>query len=146
METIVVGVDGSPGADEAVRHAAREARLRGARLLLVTTWHVPAVAYGGVGASPLVGMNEEFQGNAEAIQEETLKRLGGDLEGLEVEHVVREGRAASVLLEEAARADLLVVGSRGHGGFVGLLLGSVSSECAQHAEVPVLIVHAAGVS
>jgi nucleotide-binding universal stress UspA family protein len=138
--TIVVGVDGSPGADEALRHALREAQLRGSVVRVVTAWHVPAVAYGGMGAGPLVDPARAFAESAEAILRETLERVDGTRD-VPVETVVREGRSANVLMDEAKDAELLVVGSRGHGGFTGLLLGSVSSECAHHATCPVMIVH-----
>ncbi len=139
METIVVGVDGSSGADQAVRFAADEARLRGALLRLVTAWHVPAVAYGGIGVA-VVDAGAEYEEEAKRSLEGKVERLASELEGIQLEQVVREGRAASALVEEAADADLLVVGSRGHGGFIGLLIGSVSSECAHHAPCPVVIV------
>lgn len=142
MNTIVVGVDGSPGADGAVQLAAREARLRNARLRLVMAWHVPAVAYGGVGIA-VVDAGAEYEDEARQSLKERVEQLEEDLAGITVEQVVREGRAASVLIEEASDAELLVVGSRGHGGFVGMLIGSVSNECAQHAPCPVIIVPSA---
>jgi len=139
MDTIVVGVDGSPGADEAVRFAAHEAALRDAALRMVTVWHVPTAAYGGIGVA-VVDPGAEFEEDANRCLEETAKRLEAELAGLKVEPVVREGTAARVLVEESADAALLVVGSRGHGGFVGLLMGSVSGQCAHHASCPVAIV------
>jgi nucleotide-binding universal stress UspA family protein len=59
-----------------------------------------------------------------------------------IERRVSEGAPATVLVDESRQADLLVVGSRGHGGFAGLLLGSVSQQCSHHAACPVVIVHA----
>jgi nucleotide-binding universal stress UspA family protein len=141
MSTIVVGVDGSSGAQEALRFAAEESRLRGATLRLVTAWHIPPMAYSG-GYVPPVDPRE-FEQNAEAVGEKALAALGEETAGVEVQHVAREGQAAHVLLEEANKADLLVVGSRGHGGFTGLLLGSVGQQCAHHASCPVVIVHEA---
>jgi nucleotide-binding universal stress UspA family protein len=67
----------------------------------------------------------------------------GDDPGVVVELLVEEGSAARVLIRESENAELLVVGSRGHGGFVGLLLGSVGQQCAAHARCPVVIVHKA---
>jgi nucleotide-binding universal stress UspA family protein len=61
---------------------------------------------------------------------------------VKIEQRVIQGAPAAVLVEESQDADLLVVGSRGHGGFAQLLLGSVSQQCAQHSECPVVIVHA----
>jgi nucleotide-binding universal stress UspA family protein len=138
-ETIVVGVDGSPGSDEAVRFAAREAALRDAVLRMVTVWHVPTAAYGGVGVA-VVDPGDEYEQEAERCADEAAERFADELAGIAVEKVVREGGAARVLVEESEEAELLVVGSRGHGGFVGLLVGSVSGACAHHAGCPVVIV------
>jgi nucleotide-binding universal stress UspA family protein len=142
MATIVVGVDGSDGAQEALRVAVQEASLRGARLRVVTAWHLPTMAYGagGVAFSPEIDQGD-FMDSASATLEKALAALGGQANGVQIERVVRRGQPALVLLEEARSADLLVVGSRGHGGFAGLLLGSVSHQCALHAACPVLIVH-----
>ncbi len=139
METIVVGVDGSAGADEAVTFAAQKARLQGATLNLVIVWHVPTGVYEGVGMA-VADTRAEFEQDANRCLEGVAERLASELGGLTIERVVREGRAASVLAREARDAALLAVGSRGHGGFVGLLIGSVSSECARHARCPVVIV------
>lgn len=139
METIVVGVDGSASADEALQFAAREAKLRGAALRLVAVWHLPVAAYGGIGVA-VVDSGAEYEQEAHQILDEAVGRFAEQLSGIEVGRVVREGRAASALVDEAREAALLVVGSRGHGGFVGLLIGSVSNECAQHSPCPVVIV------
>ena len=141
MSTIVVGVDGSEPSAEALAYALRQARLEGADIRAVTAWYVSAVSYGGPGASPLVNVHEAFEKDAQAISRDALKAVGGDAAGIEIVAIVREGHPAKVLLDEAASADLLVVGSRGLGGFAELLLGSVSHECAQHATCPVVIVH-----
>ncbi len=140
VATVVVGVDGSDGAQQALRVAVQEARLRGAGLRVVTAWHMPAMSYGGVVFSPGIDP-ADFKDSAGAALETALAALGGQANDVQVERVVRGGRPALVLLEEARGADLLVVGSRGHGGFAGLLLGSVSHQCALHADCPVLIVH-----
>jgi len=73
--------------------------------------------------------------------EETLRESVPETDTVEIERRVVEGRPAAVLVDESQGADLLVVGSRGHGGFAGLLLGSVSQQCAHHAACPVVIVH-----
>lgn len=140
MSTIVVGVDGSEGAQEALEVAVREAKEKHATLKVVTVWHVPGYAYGGLGFSPLADLSDAFHEQAEETLEKAIAQLGDGSENVEIERVVREGRAASVLVEEAAGADELVVGSRGLGGFAGLVLGSVSQECAQHAPCSLLIV------
>ena len=139
MKTIVVGVDGSAGSDGAVRFAAEEARLRGATLRMVSVWHVPTAAYGGIGVA-VVDPGDEYEEEANRCLEETCERLADELEGVALERAVFQGHAASVLVEESREAELLVVGSRGHGGFVGLLIGSVSGGCAHHATCPVAIV------
>jgi nucleotide-binding universal stress UspA family protein len=141
METIVVGSDGSPAATAALEWAVAEARLRDARLLVVHAWAVPVLAYGTpYGVGPTAELIEAERKAAAAALDAALERV--DVEGVELERRVVEGPAAQSLLEAAENADLLVVGSRGHGGFAGLLLGSVSQQCAQHAPCPVVIVRA----
>jgi nucleotide-binding universal stress UspA family protein len=108
----------------------------------VTAWHVPAIAYSG-GFAPVVDP-KEFEQYAETVAEQALAALREQTEGVDVERVTGEGQAAHVLLEQARDADLLVVGSRGRGGFTGLLLGSVSQQVAHHAPCPVVVVHEPG--
>jgi nucleotide-binding universal stress UspA family protein len=145
MSLIVVGVDGSQPSTEALRYAVRQAKLEGGEIKAVTAWHVPAAAYGGLGAAPLVNVHEVFERDAGAISAKALDSVREDVKDVKIEAVVREGHPARVLLDAAADADLLVVGSRGHGGFAELLLGSVSHECALHASCPIVIVHRPGV-
>jgi nucleotide-binding universal stress UspA family protein len=141
MEKIVVGIDGSPAATAALEWAIGEARLRGARLLVVQAWGVPVLAYATpYGAGPTVELVDSERKAAAAALDAVVERV--DTEGVDVRRAVVEGSAAQSLLEAAEDADLLVVGSRGHGGFAGLLLGSVSQQCAQHALCPVVIVRA----
>jgi nucleotide-binding universal stress UspA family protein len=140
MATIVVGVDGSVGAREALLHALGEARLRGARLRAVAAWHMSTMAYAGGGFAP--GIDPAvFEESARAELDAALAALGSQADGVEIDRVVRMGQPAQVLVEEARGAELLVVGSRGHGGFAGLLLGSVSHQCAMYASCPVVVVH-----
>jgi nucleotide-binding universal stress UspA family protein len=142
MAVIVCGVDGSPGADAALAWAAAEARLRGAKLRIVHAWHLPAATYGSGGFVPPVGMT--WEDDLEAAARTGLDKKVDDaaelLAGIEVERRLGEGPAATVLTQAAEGADLLVVGSRGLGGFKELLLGSVGHQCAQHAPCPVVIV------
>jgi nucleotide-binding universal stress UspA family protein len=105
----------------------------------VTAWHIPPLAYSGGYAPPFD--RRELEQSANAIAEKALADLAEDMAGLDVEHVAVEGQPAQVLVDEAEDAELLVVGSRGHGGFTGLLLGSVSQQCAHHARCPVVIVN-----
>jgi nucleotide-binding universal stress UspA family protein len=147
-ERIVVGYDGSPGSTEALRWATEEARLRGARLEVLHAWMVPlidavpppyVVGLGPLGPSP-EAMHERARKEAEALvatAAETLESANVAFEAFAV-----ESRAAKALLDAAAGAALLVVGSRGRGGFAGLLLGSVSQQCAHHAPCPIVIVPA----
>ncbi|MGW4018316.1 MULTISPECIES: universal stress protein [Rhodococcus] len=132
---VVVGVDGSPQSLLALEWAVTEARLRHGQLRVVTGWQFPAAA---VGMEGLRWELESFQRVARQIQARALK--GVDLEGIAVSREIHEGPAASVLLMASKDADLLVVGSRGHGGFTTLLLGSVSNQIAHHATCPVLII------
>jgi nucleotide-binding universal stress UspA family protein len=139
VSTIVVGVDGSDSSQAALRFALSEARLRGAGVRAVAVWHLPVAAYGGAFVPPDPGLASELEPAARTTLERALADAG-DHADVEVEPVVREGAPARVLLEEASEADLLVVGSRGLGGFRGLLLGSVSQQCSHHAPCPVVIV------
>lgn len=139
---IVVGIDHSEGAKAALRFALEEAKLRQATLRVVHAWQ-----YGYIGATGLegtypdvVGEVTELRDAAEAAVEQTLRDSIPDPQEVEIERHVVEGRAAAVLVDESRGADLLVVGSRGHGGFAGLLLGSVSQHCAHHAACPTVIV------
>jgi len=139
MTMIVVGVDGSDESKEALRWALEEARLRDATVRAVYAWRDPYVL------APGFGLPEDFE--FDALREravETLDAVVAEVAGktshVPVEGVVAEGPAGSVLVQAAEGAELLVVGSRGHGGFVGLLLGSVSQQCVTHAPCPVLVV------
>ncbi len=140
MSRIVVGVDGSAEAKEALRWALEEAQLRGASLRVVHAWQLPVAAYGaGLAAAYHGELLEALRRDAEKLVDQLLAEAGPP-KGVEVEKAAVEGPAAQTLVEAAKDADLLVVGSRGHGGFAGLLLGSVSQQCAHHASCPVVIV------
>ena len=136
---IVVGVDGSEGSVKALRIALEEARLRGSELKVVNTWHISPMAYGSGWAPAPIDL-QEYESSARAALDESLEKAGAAGSGVSVTPLVREGQPAEVLCAEARAADLLVVGSRGLGGFRGLLLGSVSHQCALHAPCPLLIV------
>jgi nucleotide-binding universal stress UspA family protein len=143
MAVIVVGVDHSEGAKAALRFALEEAKLRQATLRVVHAWQYGYIGATGLeGAYPAVGGDiKELHDAAETALEETLRESIPETDTVEIERRVVEGRAAAVLVDDSRDADLLVVGSRGHGGFAGLLLGSVSQQCAHHAACPVVIVH-----
>lgn len=141
MNGVVVGVDGSAGSVIALRFAAEEARLRGTTLHVVGAWELPATAYAGAAGGAGVGFAElgaELETRAREAVEDAL--AGIDAGDVAIERHVVEGHPARVLLEAGAGAELLVVGSRGLGGFARLLLGSVGQELVHHAPCPVAIV------
>jgi nucleotide-binding universal stress UspA family protein len=140
MSSIVVGVDGSEGARVALRFALEEARVRGANVRAVAAWHVPALVYEGSFATPDTRLLDELAADTAQTLARAVEEAVEEGSDVVVETVVREGQSADVLLDEAADADLLVVGSRGLGGFRGLLLGSVGQQCAHHAPCPIVIV------
>ncbi|HEY7667296.1 MAG TPA: universal stress protein [Actinomycetota bacterium] len=139
---LVVGVDGSQTATLAVRWAAREATLRGASLELVSAWEIPVTGVGfGYGFAPIPDeMIKGLEQGAEELLAEAAEAARTEAPEIQIETRVVEGPAASALLEASKDADMLVVGSRGMGGFRELLLGSVSAQCAHHASCPVVIV------
>ncbi len=157
MSRIVVGVDGSNASTAALRWALEEARRRALPLEVVfayestPVWH--AYAYEGlVSSSHIATVDAELEKERRQAHEhartvvDTMLGSGLDTTGVEIQtSLVDEGPPASVLVERAADAEMLVVGSRGRGGFAGLLLGSVSQQCASHASCPVVIIteHAA---
>ena len=143
MKVIVVGVDHSAGASAALAFAEEEAALRGATLRVVHAWQYGYVGYTGFeGGMPAVGGDiVKLQAEAEAALEASVSQLIGK-SGVKIEQRVVQGAPAAVLVEQSRDADLLIVGSRGHGGFAQLLLGSVSQQCAHHSECPVVIVRA----
>ena len=138
---IVVGVDGSDAAAEALGWAAREAVLSGDTVLAVHAWCYPALTYAHGLVPPPVFAREDFEDEARAILDAALSTL--NVEGaVSIEPAVAEGGATNVLVDRSRGADLLVVGHRGRGGFLALHLGSVALQCAQHAECPVVVVRA----
>jgi nucleotide-binding universal stress UspA family protein len=139
---IVVGVDGSPISKVALRWAVDQARLTGATVDAVIAWQVPEAMHGNAWAAMLV---EEpgFGVLAEKELTEAISEIADPDPDATINPVVVQGWPAEVLLNAAEGADLLVVGSRGRGGFASTLLGSVSQNCAHHATCPLLIIRAA---
>ncbi|MGO9029742.1 MAG: universal stress protein [Acidimicrobiales bacterium] len=133
---VVVGIDGSPSSLEALAQATDQALRRGAVLEAVTTWEWPA-SYGWALQLP-----EGFDPAADAatMLDGALEPVRRDHPELEIRTLVVEGTPASVLVKASNGADLLVVGSRGHGEFAGMLLGSVSQHCMTNAHCSVLVV------
>ena len=131
---VVVGVDASEESKEALRWAARYARLVGATLDVVHAWHL-ADEHAWLQSLPPPA-------NPTDVAHKALATVVEDVVPSDVitHSSVREGHAADVLVDAARGAALLVVGSRGHGGFDGLLLGSVSAQCAEHAPCTVVVV------
>jgi len=146
MSVIVVGVDDSAGAKAALRFALEEARLRGATLRIVHAWQFGYIgAPGYEGSLPALGAEvKELREGATVALDEILAQTCTDEDGIVIERRVDQGAPAAVLVDESRTAELLVVGSRGRGGFAQLLLGSVSQQCAQHASCPVVIVRGSG--
>lgn len=133
---VVVGVDGSPESISALRWAVEEARLRNGRARLITSWSYPPRT-GDVNGEYIDDRSERGAERIQAIALDAVPSEGVDVTG----HVV-QGPPASVLLAAAVGADLLIVGSRGLGGFSGLLLGSVSNQLVHRARCPVLVIRA----
>jgi len=135
---IVVGVDGSDQSKEALRWALDEARLRDASVRVVYAWLAQPVLVPG---SPVVAADWQLlRRSAEEFVEDVVDQAVESSTDVEVTAVAAHGTPADVLVQASRGADLLVVGSRGHGGFAGLLLGSVSQQCVHHATCPVVIV------
>jgi nucleotide-binding universal stress UspA family protein len=133
---IVVGVDGSDPSRRALRWAADQAKLVGAELEAVTTWEYPPT----LGWAPPYPSDFDPNEDARKALRDTVDAVLGPDPGVVVHLTVTEGHPAFVLTKAAQAADLLVVGSRGHGAFAGMLLGSVSEYCAAHAPCPVVVV------
>jgi nucleotide-binding universal stress UspA family protein len=138
-KTVLVGVDGSPSSRKALTWAAAEAADHGADLVVLNVWeHTLPPPAGSVSVSEHY-VPEPSQRTAESLLEEIKEVLGED-PPLVVQPRVQQGNPAKVLIEQSAAADLLVVGTRGHGGFLGLVLGSVSQHVAAYAKCPVTVV------
>jgi nucleotide-binding universal stress UspA family protein len=136
---IVVGVDGSESSKAALAWAVEQAKLTSATVEAVIAWHYP-VAFAGVPYAPIGSlMDTDLAGTAEQVLGMAISATVDPADQVKVSSTVREGNAPQILLEAAAGADLLVVGSRGHGGFAEALLGSVSQHCVHHARCPVVI-------
>jgi nucleotide-binding universal stress UspA family protein len=136
---VVVGVDGSASSLAAVEAAAREARLRGAALRVVHAFVWPAM-HVPTGPSPLGPQDGGLRQEVDRLVAEAVERARTAAPGIEVGHAVVSGEPLATLETESRTADLVVVGSRGMGGFVGLLVGSTAVHLAAHGRCPVLVV------
>lgn len=137
---VLVGVDGSDGSRRALRWAAEEARQHGATLRAVAAWATPVPPVGiGYAGLPWTG-SADLQKMTERTLAESVEAALDQGDDLVVEQSAFEGHAAKLLVDASEGADLVVVGCRGHGGFAGLLLGSVSQHVAAHAHCPVAVI------
>jgi nucleotide-binding universal stress UspA family protein len=134
---IVVGVDGSEGSRRALRWAVDEARLRSASVEVIHSWHVPYYpdVTGSIG-SPVGAL----AASAEELLTGMLTDVASEAADIKVTSRTEVAQGAAALIEASKTADLLVVGRRGHGGFVSLVMGSVAAQVSSHAECVVVIV------
>ena len=144
MNEIVVGVDGSEESRAALVWAVEEGRLRQAPVLAIHAWEVPMVP-APTGLVPpsveVVGDLTELREDAASLVETMVREIAGDAADVEIRPLTVEDNPVNALLDAAERNDaqMIVVGSRGHGGFVSLLIGSTSDQVARHATCPVVI-------
>jgi len=144
MSGIVVGIDGSRNSNQALHWAMAEAALRNAELTVLTVNSVPASYWSGAPVA-LAGDQErveEIRKSAQAAVDKAVAEQG-DQQPKSVTVVAISGFPAKTLVEASEKSDLIVVGSRGGGGFGALFLGSVSSQVVHHAKCPVVVVPAA---
>ncbi len=132
---IVVGVDGSDSSMRALDWAVRQAEMTGASILVVAAWHWPPNWGWGLPLAPPITPQED----AEKVLADVLEPVRAQHPELVITSEVVESHPAPALVKASRGADLLVVGSRGHGEFAGMLLGSVSEHCVSNAECPVLV-------
>jgi nucleotide-binding universal stress UspA family protein len=138
-KTIVVGFDGSPSSQKALSWAAAEAADHAADLVVINAWeHTLLPPAGSVSVSERYVPDPSQRTPEDLLRE--IKGVLGENPPVLVQPHVKQGQAAQVLIEESAGAELLVVGTRGHGGFRGLVLGSVSQHVAAYAKCPVTVV------
>ena len=137
---IVVGVDGSPSSMTALRWAILQAELTGCEVEAVTSWRLPS----RYGFAAVTDRATDFEGDARKVLADALNEVSSVEPDVLIRSSVVEGHPAEVLVRAARGADMLVVGSRGHGGFPGAMLGSVSQYCVHHAPCPVLVIRGTG--
>jgi nucleotide-binding universal stress UspA family protein len=136
---VLIGVDGSSAAEPAIGFAFEEAALRGVRLTALHAWTHPR-STGPGDILPLVYDVEEAEAEEARVLAEALAGWRDKYPDLVVRRELRRAHVRSALIDETMRSQLIVVGSRGRGGFVGLLLGSVSQAMLHHAHCPLMIV------
>jgi nucleotide-binding universal stress UspA family protein len=137
---IVVGVDGSDCSKAALRWAMTQARLTGASIEAIHAWHAPGTSGAGYGWATAATVGDSVNAEAAKVLDETIAEVSARLDHpVAVLARAMPGPPTQVLLHAADGASLLVVGSRGRNGFTGMLLGSVSQQCAEHAPCPVVV-------
>jgi nucleotide-binding universal stress UspA family protein len=134
---IVVGVDGSEHGNAALRWAIEEARVHGSEIVAVFAWQLPLIGVPGAFD------RHEMEQACKAFVEDAVAAVVTDQE-VTITKLVAQGDVSGSLIEASRNAEMLVLGSRGRGGFAGLKLGSVSQECVQHAACPVVIIKQPG--
>src|SRR5580658_2350584 len=137
---IVVGVDGSPTSRAALRWAVRQAKFTDGTVDAVMAWEIPLVLQSYGWAPVYVEEDGDFKADARKTLDTVISQEVGPADSQRVRSLVVNGHPAQALIDAADGADLLVVGSRGHGSFAEALIGSVSQHCVHHAPCPVLIV------
>lgn len=138
-DRIIVGVDGSEHSKQALREGARLAQALGAPLEAIACWQDPAMYGASYGYIPELDP-EAFRVDGERMLEETLGEVFGEDRPANLSTRLLHGRPAELLVEESRSARMLVIGARGLGGVLGMILGSVSSALVSHAHCPVLVV------
>ena len=144
-QRIVVGVDGSAASVKALRWAAQQATMTDATLDVVLAWEPPTIAdsaplFGAPSMARVPVSTEEVLDSAQRRLDEVIDATNARASGAKIAAKVVEGHPAPVLIQAAQDADLLVVGSSGHGAFIGMLLGSVTGHVTAHAPCPVVVV------
>ena len=141
MQRVVVGVDGSDSSRRALAWALAEAELRKASVDIVHAWEPPLiVGFGSLSGSAVELGGSPYEEQATLLLDEMIAAAATKELPAPIDAIAVRGSASRALLETAKGADLIVVGSRGRGGFAGLLLGSVSQQVVQHARCPVVVV------
>lgn len=138
-QLVVVGIDGSQGSLVALQWAAEAARLRGAPLRVLFAWDDLGAHLARTRGGKRPTESDEREAALALIDDAVREALGAD-PGVEIIPCPEPGGPTPALIDASKTADLLVVGSRGRGGFAGLLLGSVSQQCIQHAHCPVAVI------